>query len=125
MAQVILNIGGTLSTDAALRAAGIYGGWTPTVIVNAEHVFVCTYLEFREKQTAQAVLTDAKVEFADVKGTQRIGDDVHITYTRTSTTPNPITAEDKGAQVMQQVFHEYLGKALQAAALKEYEWSIA
>jgi hypothetical protein len=125
MAQVTLNIGGNLSTDAALRAAGIYGGWTPTVAVNAEHVFVCTYLEFHEKQTAQAVLTDAKVEFADVKGTQRIGDDVHITYTSAYMTPNPMTAEEMGAKVMQQVFHEYLGKALQTAALKEYEWSIA
>jgi hypothetical protein len=125
MAQVTLNIGGNLSTDAALRAVGIYGGWTPTVTVNTEHVFVCSYLEFHDKQSAQAVLNDANVEFTDVKSTQRVGDDVQIVYTNTTTAPNLVTAEDKGAQVMQQVFHEYLGKALQTAALKEYEWSIA
>ena len=125
MAQVTLNIGGNLSTDAALRAAGIYGGWTPTVTSSADHVYVCTYAEFHELQSAQAVLKAASVEFSDVKGSQRVGDDVHITYTNTATTPNPITAEEFGSKVMQQVFHEYLGKALQAAALKEYEWSIA
>ncbi len=43
----------------------------------------------------------------------------------TLTEKNPLTAEETGERVMQQVFHEYLGKALQTAALKEYEWAVA
>lgn len=125
MAQVTLSIGGNLSTDAALRAAGIYGGWTPTVSASADHVYVCTYAEFHDLQSAQAVLKAASVEFSEVKGSQRVVDDVHITYTVTTTEKNPLTAEEMGERVMQQVFHEYLGKALQTAALKEYEWSLA
>lgn len=124
MAQVILNIGGNLSTEAALRAAGIYGGWTPTVSTSTDHVHVCAYTEFHELQSAQAVLNAAAVEFSDVKGSQRVDNDVHITYTVTTTEKNPLTVEEMGERVVQQVFHEYLGKALQTAALKEYEWSL-
>lgn len=70
------------------------------------------------------MLKAASVEFSDVKGLQRVGDDVRIDYTVTAIEKNPLTAEETGERVMRQVFHEYLGKALQAAALKEYEWSL-